>query len=219
MAQKKYGRLAGAIATVRVILSRAANEGTGMRDKLFIDGKWEKPRRGGMLDVIDPATEEVIHRAPAATYDDIDTRRQSCPHRLRQRPMAEAYGQRSAPSISARSPTRSRKDAMSLAPGSKSPTTASRCRKHCGTSTMPPAASAIMPDLPRNSTHNPEETIAARRHRVSRRACRARTARRRRRDHTVELSVADGLLEGGAGACRRLHHGAETVGADAADGA
>lgn len=43
-----------------------------MRDKLFIDGKWEKPRRGGTLDVIDPATEEVIHRAPAATYDDID---------------------------------------------------------------------------------------------------------------------------------------------------
>ncbi len=43
-----------------------------MRDKLFIDGKWEKPRRGGMLDVIDPATEEVIHRVPAATYDDID---------------------------------------------------------------------------------------------------------------------------------------------------
>ncbi|WP_281436420.1 hypothetical protein [Ensifer sp. ENS04] len=31
-----------------------------MQDRLFIDGKWEKPRRGGTLDVIDPATEEII---------------------------------------------------------------------------------------------------------------------------------------------------------------
>ncbi len=43
-----------------------------MRDALFIDGNWVKPSEGGTLDVVNPATEEVIHRAPAATGVDVD---------------------------------------------------------------------------------------------------------------------------------------------------
>ncbi|MDO6964143.1 aldehyde dehydrogenase family protein [Rhizobium alvei] len=43
-----------------------------MQDKLFIDGKWCAPAKGGMLDVIDPATEAVFHKIPAATADDVD---------------------------------------------------------------------------------------------------------------------------------------------------
>ncbi len=43
-----------------------------MQDKLYIDGAWVYPARGGTLDVIDPATEQVIHKAPAGTADDID---------------------------------------------------------------------------------------------------------------------------------------------------
>jgi betaine-aldehyde dehydrogenase len=43
-----------------------------MQDKLYIDGAWVYPARGGTLDVIDPATEEVIHKAPAGTAEDID---------------------------------------------------------------------------------------------------------------------------------------------------
>ena len=43
-----------------------------MQDKLYIDGAWVYPARGGTLDVIDPATEQVIHNAPAGTADDID---------------------------------------------------------------------------------------------------------------------------------------------------
>lgn len=43
-----------------------------MRDKLFIDGKWLAPAKGGTFEVIDPATEEVVHRAPAGTAQDID---------------------------------------------------------------------------------------------------------------------------------------------------
>ncbi|MBB4186975.1 betaine-aldehyde dehydrogenase [Sinorhizobium terangae] len=43
-----------------------------MQDKLFIDGKWEKPRKGGTIDVINPATEEVICKAAAGTSNDID---------------------------------------------------------------------------------------------------------------------------------------------------
>jgi betaine-aldehyde dehydrogenase len=43
-----------------------------MQDRLYIDGQWVRPEKGGTLDVIDPATEEVIHKAPAGTAIDID---------------------------------------------------------------------------------------------------------------------------------------------------
>lgn len=43
-----------------------------MQTKLFIDGKWAEPAKGGTLDVIDPATEEVFHKIAAATADDVD---------------------------------------------------------------------------------------------------------------------------------------------------
>ena len=43
-----------------------------MQDRLYIDGAWLRPEKGGTLDVIDPATEQVIHKAPAGTSGDID---------------------------------------------------------------------------------------------------------------------------------------------------
>ncbi|MFC3076247.1 aldehyde dehydrogenase family protein [Shinella pollutisoli] len=43
-----------------------------MRDRLFIDGKWVAPAKGGTFTVIDPATEAVVHQAPAGTGEDID---------------------------------------------------------------------------------------------------------------------------------------------------
>jgi betaine-aldehyde dehydrogenase len=43
-----------------------------MRDRLFIDGAWVAPVRGGSFPVIDPATEEVFAHAPAGTAEDID---------------------------------------------------------------------------------------------------------------------------------------------------
>ncbi|MDI7861670.1 aldehyde dehydrogenase family protein [Rhizobiaceae bacterium n13] len=43
-----------------------------MREKLFIDGRWVSPAKGGTFEVIDPASEAIIHRAPAGTADDID---------------------------------------------------------------------------------------------------------------------------------------------------
>ena len=43
-----------------------------MRDHLFIDGSWVSPVKGGTFEVIDPATEQVVHRAPAGTAEDID---------------------------------------------------------------------------------------------------------------------------------------------------
>ncbi|MHA7971721.1 aldehyde dehydrogenase family protein [Rhizobium sp. CAU 1783] len=43
-----------------------------MKQKLFIDGQWVSPVRGGTFPVVNPATEEVIHHAPAGTAEDID---------------------------------------------------------------------------------------------------------------------------------------------------
>ncbi len=43
-----------------------------MRDHLFIDGSCVSPVKGGTFEVIDPATEQVVHRAPAGTAEDID---------------------------------------------------------------------------------------------------------------------------------------------------
>jgi betaine-aldehyde dehydrogenase len=44
----------------------------GMRDRLFIGGQWQSPARGGTFEVENPATGELLHRAPAATAPDID---------------------------------------------------------------------------------------------------------------------------------------------------
>ncbi len=43
-----------------------------MRDLLFIDGRWESPSGGGTLPVVNPATEEILHLAPAAGAEDVD---------------------------------------------------------------------------------------------------------------------------------------------------
>jgi betaine-aldehyde dehydrogenase len=43
-----------------------------MRSKLFIGGKWIAPARGGTFDVVNPATEQVVFHAPAATSEDVD---------------------------------------------------------------------------------------------------------------------------------------------------
>jgi aldehyde dehydrogenase (NAD+) len=43
-----------------------------IRDKHFIDGEWAQPARSGTIDVINPATEEVIGRIPEGTPEDAD---------------------------------------------------------------------------------------------------------------------------------------------------
>ncbi|MGO7582017.1 aldehyde dehydrogenase family protein [Rhizobium ruizarguesonis] len=43
-----------------------------MRSELYIDGQWVKPAKGGTCEVINPATEKVIHRIAAATAEDVD---------------------------------------------------------------------------------------------------------------------------------------------------
>lgn len=43
-----------------------------MQNELYIDGRWVKPVQGETFDVINPSTEEVIHKAPSGTAADID---------------------------------------------------------------------------------------------------------------------------------------------------
>ncbi|PAQ09797.1 aldehyde dehydrogenase family protein [Mesorhizobium temperatum] len=43
-----------------------------MRSELYIDGRWVSPIKGGTFDVVNPATEDVIHKLPAATAEDVD---------------------------------------------------------------------------------------------------------------------------------------------------
>jgi len=43
-----------------------------MRTQLFIDGQWADPIKKGNLDVINPATEAVIHAIPKGTAEDIE---------------------------------------------------------------------------------------------------------------------------------------------------
>lgn len=38
--------------------------------QLFIDGRWTRPVRNGRMDVINPATEQVVGTVPAATAED-----------------------------------------------------------------------------------------------------------------------------------------------------
>lgn len=43
-----------------------------MRDQLYINGEWVSPDLGGYMEVIDPATEQVLQQVAAGTEEDID---------------------------------------------------------------------------------------------------------------------------------------------------
>lgn len=43
-----------------------------MREQLYIDGRWQSPSEGGTMGVENPATGELLHRAPAAGAPDVD---------------------------------------------------------------------------------------------------------------------------------------------------
>src|SRR5687767_862964 len=45
---------------------------TAVRDKLYIGGEWVAPAGRGAIDVVNPATEEVIGRIPEGTPEDAD---------------------------------------------------------------------------------------------------------------------------------------------------
>ena len=43
-----------------------------MRNELYIDGRWQRPVKGGTFPIVNPATEEVVHHGPAGTAEDVE---------------------------------------------------------------------------------------------------------------------------------------------------
>ena len=43
-----------------------------VRDQLYIDGKWVDTTRKGSIDVINPATEQIIGKVPVGSTKDVD---------------------------------------------------------------------------------------------------------------------------------------------------
>ena len=43
-----------------------------VREQLYIGGEWVEPSGTDVIDVVDPATEEVFGRVPAGTAEDVD---------------------------------------------------------------------------------------------------------------------------------------------------
>ena len=46
--------------------------GRTVRDKLFIGGEWVDPAGDGVIEVVNPTTEEVVGRVPAGSAEDAD---------------------------------------------------------------------------------------------------------------------------------------------------
>ena len=44
-----------------------------VREQLYIGGEWVEPAGSDVIDVVDPATEEVFGRVPAGTSQDVDS--------------------------------------------------------------------------------------------------------------------------------------------------
>ncbi|MBI3144883.1 MAG: aldehyde dehydrogenase family protein [Pseudogulbenkiania sp.] len=61
-------------------------------NKLYINGIWKYPVKGGTFDVINPATEEVIHQAAAATEEDVDEAVQAARNAFDQGPWPQMSG-------------------------------------------------------------------------------------------------------------------------------
>ena len=182
------------------------------RYRMYINGEQVESRRGAWFPVYDPSTEEIIAEVPDADAADVDRAVQAA---------RAAFDSGAWPQTTAQDrgrllfklAERIRKEAPRLAELES---------RNCGK----PIVEA-------------EYDIARRRHllRILRRPghqgdgarepgagqcaepVAARAGGRRRPDHPLELSAADGRLEAGAGAGRRLHLRAEAGRADAADGA
>ncbi len=63
-----------------------------MKDKLYINGAWVAPVRGGTLPVVNPATEDVFHHIPAATEEDADAAVHAARHAFDQGPWRKMSG-------------------------------------------------------------------------------------------------------------------------------
>ena len=161
-----------------------------------------------VIEVIEPATEQVMAEVPRAGVEEIDAA-VARPRAPRSPPGARSPPA-TAPPCCTRSPTRSTATPTSwrrsrrATPASRSPTRAAR-------SAMVVDTLPLLRGRPRAPARRHDPGRRRRRHDLP------RAARRRRPDRALELPARDRLLEGRAGAGGRQHGRAEARRADAAD--
>jgi aldehyde dehydrogenase (NAD+) len=57
---------------VKTGLEQGQDAGPVVRELLYIGGRWVQPRGAGTIDVVEPATEELLGRVPEGTVEDVD---------------------------------------------------------------------------------------------------------------------------------------------------
>ena len=182
-----------------------------MDEKIYIDGQWVAPSGRATLDVINPATEVAFTRIAAATAEDVDravvAARRAFDGGWKRTTGHEraAFLRGIAAHIRNRQPELARLEVRGQRQAAARGRLGRRRRGRLLRILRGPRGGA---GCATGRAHR-----GARRPVPFERALRAR--RRRRADHSLELSAADGGVEGGARACGRLHHGAEAFGADA----
>ena len=168
-----------------------------VRDRLFIGGEWVEPAGSGTIDVVNPATEEVIGRVPEGTPEDADRAVRAARAAFDSWSETSPYERAQlAGAIGAKLAERGRR--------------ARRADRHRARH----AAHAVAHD-PGGAAVG-DVLVPARSRRGDRLgggggqlADRARAGGRRGRDHPLELSAQPDREQGGPGAHRGLHRGAQ----------
>ena len=187
-----------------------------MQSELYIDGQWVKPVKGGSFEVINPATEEVIHHAPAGTAEDVDIAVKAARRAFDNDGLAPENRQRACRTIFA--PSLRASDAPT---GTRTPRSPRQRQAVAGSRLGPRGRRRLLRLLCRPCRGARQQSGRADRpgrfplHLQSGQG----TARRRRRHHTLELSAADGRLEGRPRTCGRLHYRPQARGTHLTDSA
>ena len=182
------------------------------KHQMLIDGKWVEARSGKTFAVEDPATEEIIARVPAGEKADIDLAVAAARRAFESGPWS-----RISPADRSRLVWRWAtcwNSTLTSSPNSKrsdngKPVTNARQGDVRGSIDM-------FRYMAGWATRLNGETIPVSSPGQLARLHAAGTDRRRRSDHSLEFSADDGGVETRAGTGGRMHHRAQTRGADAA---
>ena len=183
-----------------------------LQTRMLIDGRWRDSVSGKTFETINPATEEVIAEVAEGDAADIDLAVKAAAQGVRLRPLAQDGRPRSRPAdVQAGRPDRGEHRRAGRARDAR--------QRQADQRELATATCRWSIDCFRyyagwaDKIHG--QTIPIRGQLLLLHP--ARAGRRGRADHPLELPDADGGLEVGPGAGRRLHDRAEAGRADAAD--
>ena len=188
-----------------------------MRDyqRLYIGGEWITPAQRGVFETCDPSDESVLAQVAAATAQDIDLAVAAARRAFDEGDWPRWTGaQRAQVLRRIAEGIRARQDELAAIEvrdnGKPLPEALVGHRRHSRLFRVLRGARRRLGSAPRAVDQLPDERFNCFGDQGA--------GGRRRRDHSVEFPDADGFVEGRAGPGRRLHRGAQTVGADTADG-